>query len=323
MLSRQPTVCDGRLEPRHVDLRPFVMARGDRDRRDPRRPHAGRLRRRRARRQLLPERRRQGHLGAPVSRPLIGVTTSELRHRHQIEPTPQGEPEQTEMALGIRYLEAVEQAGGIPVVLPPLRPRRSARCSPGSAACCSPAAPTSTRTPTAPAGTPCSGRPSPALDAFEVALARRADRAGDPDPRDLPRRPDDQHLPRRHAPSAPPRRHRRDGPPPPEHLRRAHVARRHDRPRQPARERRRARPARRQLLPPPGDRPARPRSAGRRLGRPTGRSRRSRRRRARSCSASSGTPRRSSPSAASASSSSASSLAADVYARGTPAASTA
>jgi uncharacterized circularly permuted ATP-grasp superfamily protein len=28
MLSRQPTVCDGRLEPRHVDLRPFVMARG-------------------------------------------------------------------------------------------------------------------------------------------------------------------------------------------------------------------------------------------------------------------------------------------------------
>ena len=29
MLSRQPTVCDGRLEPRHVDLRPFVMAHRD------------------------------------------------------------------------------------------------------------------------------------------------------------------------------------------------------------------------------------------------------------------------------------------------------
>ncbi|HEY5199151.1 MAG TPA: circularly permuted type 2 ATP-grasp protein [Solirubrobacteraceae bacterium] len=29
LLSRQPTVCDGRLEPRHVDLRPFVMARGE------------------------------------------------------------------------------------------------------------------------------------------------------------------------------------------------------------------------------------------------------------------------------------------------------
>jgi uncharacterized circularly permuted ATP-grasp superfamily protein len=29
MLSRQPTVCDGGLEQRHVDLRPFVMASGD------------------------------------------------------------------------------------------------------------------------------------------------------------------------------------------------------------------------------------------------------------------------------------------------------
>jgi uncharacterized circularly permuted ATP-grasp superfamily protein len=29
LLSSQPTVCDGRLEPRHVDLRPFVMARGE------------------------------------------------------------------------------------------------------------------------------------------------------------------------------------------------------------------------------------------------------------------------------------------------------
>jgi uncharacterized circularly permuted ATP-grasp superfamily protein len=29
VLSRQPTFCDGRLEPRHVDLRPFVMARGE------------------------------------------------------------------------------------------------------------------------------------------------------------------------------------------------------------------------------------------------------------------------------------------------------
>jgi uncharacterized circularly permuted ATP-grasp superfamily protein len=29
LLSCQPTVCDGRLEPRHVDLRPFVMVRGN------------------------------------------------------------------------------------------------------------------------------------------------------------------------------------------------------------------------------------------------------------------------------------------------------
>jgi uncharacterized circularly permuted ATP-grasp superfamily protein len=29
MLSRHPTVIDGRLQPRHVDLRPFAIAVGD------------------------------------------------------------------------------------------------------------------------------------------------------------------------------------------------------------------------------------------------------------------------------------------------------
>ena len=28
-LSRHPTICDSRLEPRHVDLRPFVVTAGD------------------------------------------------------------------------------------------------------------------------------------------------------------------------------------------------------------------------------------------------------------------------------------------------------
>jgi uncharacterized circularly permuted ATP-grasp superfamily protein len=28
-LSRHPTVCDGRLEPRHVDLRAFVLTSGE------------------------------------------------------------------------------------------------------------------------------------------------------------------------------------------------------------------------------------------------------------------------------------------------------
>lgn len=35
--------------------------------------------------------------------------------------TPQGEPPQQEMALGLKYLKAIEDAGGIPVVVPPLR----------------------------------------------------------------------------------------------------------------------------------------------------------------------------------------------------------
>src|SRR3981081_4412213 len=52
--------------------------------------------------------------------PLIAVTTSELRTKDWVVPTPQGEPTQTEMALGLKYLKAIERAGGVPVVVPPL-----------------------------------------------------------------------------------------------------------------------------------------------------------------------------------------------------------
>jgi putative glutamine amidotransferase len=53
-------------------------------------------------------------------RPLIGVTTSEVRRSEGVRQTPQGEPPQIEMALGLKYLRAIEVAGGLPVVLPPL-----------------------------------------------------------------------------------------------------------------------------------------------------------------------------------------------------------
>ena len=54
-------------------------------------------------------------------RPLIGVTTSEVRaRRRRSSQTPQGEPPRREMALGLTYLRAIEAAGGLPVVMPPL-----------------------------------------------------------------------------------------------------------------------------------------------------------------------------------------------------------
>jgi putative glutamine amidotransferase len=59
-------------------------------------------------------------VGARVDRPLIGVTTSEVRRSETVRQTPQGEPPDTEMALGLKYLRAIELAGGLPVVLPPL-----------------------------------------------------------------------------------------------------------------------------------------------------------------------------------------------------------
>ena len=53
-------------------------------------------------------------------RPLIGITTSEVRPLTYANPTPEGEPFRAEMALGITYVNAIERAGGAPVVLPPL-----------------------------------------------------------------------------------------------------------------------------------------------------------------------------------------------------------
>ena len=51
--------------------------------------------------------------------PLIGITTSELRTPDRVDPTPDAEPPQREMALGLDYPVAVAEGGGVPVVLPP------------------------------------------------------------------------------------------------------------------------------------------------------------------------------------------------------------
>ena len=55
-----------------------------------------------------------------IERPLIGVTTSEVRFPERVQPTPHGEPPRPELALGFSYLHAVERAGGLPVIVPPL-----------------------------------------------------------------------------------------------------------------------------------------------------------------------------------------------------------
>ncbi len=60
--------------------------------------------------------------GAGPARPLIGVTTSEVRAAEGFEPTPEGDPPQPELGLGLTYLKAIEAAGGVPVAIPPLAP---------------------------------------------------------------------------------------------------------------------------------------------------------------------------------------------------------
>jgi len=56
----------------------------------------------------------------PTSKPLIGVTVSEIRSKEDAQRVPHGEPKQTEMTLGLAYMRAVERAGGLPVALPPI-----------------------------------------------------------------------------------------------------------------------------------------------------------------------------------------------------------
>jgi putative glutamine amidotransferase len=54
------------------------------------------------------------------SRPLIAVTTSEMRDPPDHLSKAEADPPRREMALGLRYLEAIESSGGVPVVVPPM-----------------------------------------------------------------------------------------------------------------------------------------------------------------------------------------------------------
>jgi putative glutamine amidotransferase len=53
-------------------------------------------------------------------RPLIGVTTSEMRASAMATTRRHGEPPHPEMALGMTYMRTLDAAGAMPVVLPPV-----------------------------------------------------------------------------------------------------------------------------------------------------------------------------------------------------------
>jgi putative glutamine amidotransferase len=52
--------------------------------------------------------------------PLIGISTSELRTPPHVEPLAESDPARRELALGLDYPRAIDAAGGIPVVVPPM-----------------------------------------------------------------------------------------------------------------------------------------------------------------------------------------------------------
>jgi putative glutamine amidotransferase len=112
-------------------------------------------------------------------KPLIGVTTSELRPSSAGTLRRHGEPPHAEMALGMTYLRAIEAAGGLPVVLPPLGDaaafveRLDGICLSGGPDLDPDAYGAAERHLEL-------GPTEPALDAFELELARAADASGLP-----------------------------------------------------------------------------------------------------------------------------------------------
>jgi len=114
------------------------------------------------------------------ARPLIGVTTSEMRMPRRTHPLPEGDPPQAEMALGIVYARAVENAGGLPVVLPPLESGAIPPLLDSLSGACLSGGPDLDPAAYQAAPDPHLGPVEPDLDAFEFAVAQRADKLGIP-----------------------------------------------------------------------------------------------------------------------------------------------
>ena len=113
-------------------------------------------------------------------RPLIGVSTSEVRLAEQVHQTPEGEPPRHEMALGLTYLQAIEAAGGLPVVMPPLQLEAVEPLLDRLSGICLSGGPDLDPSSYHERRHPKLGPTEPGLDHFELELARRADARGLP-----------------------------------------------------------------------------------------------------------------------------------------------
>ena len=110
------------------------------------------------------------------TRPLIAVTTSELRRPDDVSARPHGEPPKVEVALATLYPEAIERAGGIPVIVPMLRPDAIGALLDRVDGVCLPGGPDVQPSAYGAEPHPMLGPTEPGVDALELALVRAADR---------------------------------------------------------------------------------------------------------------------------------------------------
>jgi putative glutamine amidotransferase len=108
-------------------------------------------------------------------RPLIGISCSELRRRGSVRQVPEGEPPQEELGLGLTYVKAVERAGAIPVVLPPMARSVVADLLEGLAGLCLSGGPDLDPACYRRRPHPSLGPTEPEVDDFELALVRGAE----------------------------------------------------------------------------------------------------------------------------------------------------
>ena len=115
-----------------------------------------------------------------LSRSLIAVTSSELRRPGSSCAIPEGEPPRLEAALGTQYPEAIERAGGVPVIVPPLRPDAVEPLLERVDGLCLSGGPDLQPSAYGEQPHPELGPTEPGIDALELALVRGADRLGLP-----------------------------------------------------------------------------------------------------------------------------------------------
>jgi putative glutamine amidotransferase len=113
-------------------------------------------------------------------RPLIGITTSEVRVVPRLPHTPRADPPRPEMALGMSYSRAIAAAGGVPVVLPPVDTDGLEPLLAALAGVCLSGGPDLDPAAYGAKPHPQLGPTWPDLDAYELALVRRADALGVP-----------------------------------------------------------------------------------------------------------------------------------------------
>jgi putative glutamine amidotransferase len=112
----------------------------------------------------------------PRNRPLIAVTSSEMRDPPAHLAKAEADPRQREMALGLRYLEALAGAGALPMVVPPLPNEALDDLLDTVDGVLFSGGPDLDPSAYGREPTPCLGPTEPELDAFELSLALAVDR---------------------------------------------------------------------------------------------------------------------------------------------------